>query len=84
MFFVLAKGTNEYEGATEFVLVVFYHACIASDNQSLQLDTTATCIAQKLTPTVLYVAQSLLQKFLSSNIIDTIYQTQPYFWCELT
>ena len=47
MSFVLTKGTNEYEGATEFVLVVFDHACVASDNQYLQLGTTATCIAQK-------------------------------------
>ena len=36
--FVLTKG------ATEFVLVVFYYACVPSDNQSLQLDTTATCM----------------------------------------
>ena len=44
--FVLTKDTYEDEGATEFLLLDFYYACVPSDNQALHFGTTATCIAQ--------------------------------------
>ena len=50
MSFVPTKGTNEDEGAAEFVLVFLSCLRLASENQSLQLGTTATCIAQKKKP----------------------------------